>query len=178
MSTVTIKLLPCNEQEHAAPLLEILNEAIVNSTAIYDYHPRALDSMISWFAQKRARRFPVIGAMDPNRVLVGFSTYGNFRAWPAYKYSVEHSVYVHKDHRGKGIGGLLLRELIGIAQSQDMHIMLGGIDATNQASIALHERQGFVHAGTIRHAGFKFGRWLDLTFYQLILRTPSAPVDD
>lgn len=108
---------------------------------------------------------------------MAFASYGPFRAWPAYKYSVEHSVYVQRDHRGKGLGRKVLQQLIDEAQRQDYHVMVGGIEASNAHSIALHESLGFVHAGTIRHAGFKFGRWLDLSFYQLVLPTPVHPTD-
>ncbi|MHB8766428.1 MAG: GNAT family N-acetyltransferase, partial [Deferrisomatales bacterium] len=109
--------------------------------------------------------------------LLGFATYGVFRAWPAYKYSVEHSVYVHPSHRGRGLGRVLLAALVARARAQGVHVLVGGIDADNRASRALHEALGFSHAGTIRQAGFKFGRWLDLAFYQLVLDTPAHPVD-
>lgn len=174
MSTTFIR---CDAGNHAAAILDILNDAIVTSTALYDYKPRTLDNMMSWFNAKEAGRFPVIGAVNEAGTLMGFASYGTFRAWPAYKYSVEHSVYVHRDHRGKGLAMSLMRELIAVAESQDYHVMIGGIDVTNAASIALHEKLGFTHAGTIREAGFKFGRWLDLAFYQKILRTPAMPVD-
>jgi phosphinothricin acetyltransferase len=119
----------------------------------------------------------VIGIEDESGQLTGFASYGTFRAWPAYKYSVEHSVYIHKNLCGKGLGARLLTELINAARKQDYHCMVGGIDMNNAASIGLHEKLGFVHAGTIRQAGFKFGRWLDLGFYQLLLNTPEHPVD-
>jgi phosphinothricin acetyltransferase len=172
-----VKFVACNHADHAGAILDIFNEAIVHSTALYDYRPRAADSMIGWFKAKEAGRFPVIGAIDEAGQLIGVASYGTFRAWPAYKYSVEHSVYVHKDQRGKGIGSALMQRLIAAAGEQQYHLMVGGIDISNAASIALHEKLGFVHAGTIRQAGFKFGRWLDLSFYQLILPTPDAPVD-
>ena len=108
---------------------------------------------------------------------MGFGSYGAFRAWPGYKYTVEHSIYVDGKFRGRGLGKLLLQEVIGCARNQNYHVLVGAIDSQNAVSIKLHERFGFVHAGTIRQAGFKFGRWLDLVFYQLILETPSAPVD-
>ena len=171
-----MRFTPCSYDRHAPAILEILNEAIVNSTALYDYRPRAPESMAGWFKAKEAGRFPVIGAVDGNQLL-GFASYGTFRAWPAYKYTVEHSVYVHRDHRGKGLGIALMRKLIDAARSQEYHVMVGGIDAANRTSIALHEKLGFTHAGTIRHAGYKFGRWLDLAFYQLLLETPARPVD-
>ncbi|MEZ4606237.1 MAG: N-acetyltransferase family protein [Deinococcales bacterium] len=91
------------------------------------------------------------------------------------KYSVEHSLYVHKDYRGRGIGKMLMSELIHAAKVQNYHLMVGGIEATNISSIKLHESLGFTHAGTIKQAGFKFSRWLDLSFYQLLLPTPETP---
>ncbi|NRF69248.1 N-acetyltransferase family protein [Aquincola sp. S2] len=172
-----MKLISCTEAEHAAAILAIFNEAIANSTALYDYRPRAPESMGPWFATKRANGFPVIGAVDDAGTLLGFASYGTFRAWPAYKYSVEHSIYIHADHRGHGLGRVLLQALVDAAGERDVHVMVGGIDARNDASIALHEKLGFQHAGTIREAGFKFGRWLDLAFYQRTLTTPLQPVD-
>jgi phosphinothricin acetyltransferase len=172
-----MRFVTCTHESRADEILEILNEAIINSTALYDYRPRAPESMVGWFKTKEAGRFPVIGAAAETGQLLGFASYGTFRAWPAYKYSVEHSVYVHKDHRGRGIGRALMQQLIAAAREQQYHVMVGGIDVANTGSIVLHEKLGFVHAGTIRHAGFKFGRWLDLSFYQLILPTPPQPLD-
>lgn len=172
-----VRLIDCSEAEHAAAILAILNDAIVTSTALYDYRPRTPENMRTWFLAKREGGFPVLGAVDAAGTLLGFASYGSFRAWPAYKYSVEHSVYVHREHRGQGIALQLMRALIQRARTQQRHLLIGGIDVDNAASIALHEKLGFVHAGTIREAGFKFGRWLDLAFYQLRLDTPDAPVD-
>jgi L-amino acid N-acyltransferase len=173
-----MKTIPCTYDDHAARILEIFNDAILSSTALYEYKPRTMETMAQWFRNKEAGHFPVIGAMDEaTGVLLGFASYGTFRAFPAYKYSVEHSVYVHRDHRGKGLGRALLQSVIEAATAQNMHLLVGGIDAANQASIALHESLGFTHSGTITQAGFKFGRWLDLAFYQRILATPEQPVD-
>jgi len=170
-------IIRCEQESHAAPILSILNEAIVNSTAIYDYKPRTMENMRAWFETKAKGDFPVIGAQAEDGELMGFSSFGSFRAWPAYKYSVEHSVYVDTRFRGRGVGRRLLEAVIEAAREREYHVLIGGIDASNAASIALHERLGFTHCGTIRQAGFKFGRWLDLSFYQLILATPLQPID-
>jgi len=167
----------CTFERHAAAILDVFNEAILNSTALYDYQPRTLQSMAGWFEAKRAGHFPVIGIEDADGALLAFASYGTFRAWPAYKYTVEHSVYVHKDHRGQGLGRMAMQHLIAAARQNDRHAMVGGIDAANTGSIALHERLGFKHVGTLPQVGFKFGRWLDLAFYQLLLDTPAQPID-
>jgi phosphinothricin acetyltransferase len=165
------------DESYSPQILAILNDAIANTTALYDYQPRTMESMAAWFAAKRRGNFPVIGARTDSGELAGFASYGVFRAWPAYKYSVEHSVYVSAAHRGRGVGKLLLRRVIEKAQDQDYHTLIGCIDSQNPASVALHKSLGFQHVGTIRQVGFKFGRWLDLDFYQLILATPNSPVD-
>lgn len=171
------KIKLCDES-HLPEILEILNEAILNSTAIYDYRPRTPDAMKTWYNTKKENNYPIIGAFDDNDSLLGFSSYGPFRNWPGYKYTVEHSVYVRFDQRGRGLGPLLLKELIKYARAQNYHVLIGGIDATNSVSIHLHEKEGFVLSGIIRQAGFKFGKWLDLAFYQTILNTPEFPVED
>ena len=158
-------------------ILNIFNEAILNSTALYDYQARTAQTMEAWFEAKRKGNFPVIGVVNSERQLVGFASYGTFRNWPAYKYSVEHSIYVDKRFRGQGAGKLLLQEIIKAARGQNYHLLIGGIDSQNTVSIRLHQRFGFQHAGTIRQVGFKLGRWLDLDFYQLILETPVQPID-
>jgi L-amino acid N-acyltransferase len=172
-----MNFVDCTYPAHGAAILDIFNEAIINSTALYDYQPRTMENMVEWFDRKTANDFPVIGAVNDNGELLGFASYGTFRQWPAYKYTVEHSVYVHHQHRGQGIGQALLERLIADAINQQYHTLIGGIDLSNQASIGLHEKLGFRHCGTIAQAGFKFDRWLDLGFYQLLLTTPFQPID-
>jgi phosphinothricin acetyltransferase len=172
-----MKFVACTLEAHGDAILDILNEQIRTSTAVYEYVPRSPAGMVAWFKAKDAKNYPVIGVEDEAGALMGFATYGVFRERPAFKYTVEHSVYIHKDHRGKGLGRMLMERLIDAARTQDLHVMVGGIDATNSISIAMHEKLGFVHAGTIRESGYKFGGWLDLAFYQLTLQTPKQPVD-
>ncbi|HEV3341114.1 MAG TPA: GNAT family N-acetyltransferase [Pirellulales bacterium] len=171
-----MKVIEC-DASYSEPILAILNDAIVNSTALYDYRPRTSEMMRAWFEGKQQGNFPVIGVVSDSRELAGFASYGAFRPWPAYKYTVEHSLYVAAPWRRKGVGSLLLSSIVERARSQDYHVLIGGIDATNAGSIALHERFGFERVATMRQVGFKFGRWLDLCFYQLTLQTPEAPVD-
>jgi phosphinothricin acetyltransferase len=165
------------DRSRAPEILAILNDAIEHSTALYDYQPRPLSAMAGWFDVKERGAYPVIGAIDDSGRLLGFASYGQFRAWPAYKYSVEHSLYVAAGHRGQGIGTALLTAILERARTQQYHNVIGVIDADNAASIALHERFGFERCGLIRHAGYKFGRWLDLAFYQKLLETPTEPRD-
>ncbi len=172
-----MQIINCTYENHAEQILEILNEAILNSTALYDYKPRSIESMGNWFKVKNENKFPVIGIIDGKGNLLGFASYSTFRAWPAYKYSIEHSLYIHKNHRDKGLGRTLLQKLIVLASEQNYHVMVGGIDITNIGSITLHQKLGFVHSGTIMQVAFKFGRWLDLGFYQLTLATPQSPTD-
>ena len=172
-----MQIIQCSYERHAAAILDIFNDAILHSTALYDYQARTMDNMVSWFNNKASGNYPVIGIESESGELMGFASYGSFRAYPANKYTLEHSVYVANAHWGKGIASLLMQRLIELAQEQNYHTLIGSIDASNQPSIALHEKLGFTHAGTIRHAGFKFGDWLDLAFYQLLLPTPFQPID-
>jgi len=172
-----MKTIRCEPRRHSDAILAILNDAIANSTALYDYKPRTPANMVSWFEAKAQKQYPVIGIENDSGELLGFASYGPFRAWPAYKYTIEHSVYVAARFRGQGVGRKLLEAIIAAAMEQDYHVLVGGIDASNAVSIKLHESLGFTACGIVKHAGFKFGRWLDLAFYQLILKTPAAPVD-
>lgn len=161
--------------EQLPEILEIFNHAIRTSTALYDYRERTMNDMDSWYADKQSHNHPVVGAFDEEGVLMGFATYGMFRVRPAYKYTIEHSVYVHPERRGKGLGKILLKEIIRWAISQDYHVMVGVIDADNEISRRLHEQEGFVLTGVMTEVGYKFNKWLDAAFYQLTLATPQAP---
>jgi phosphinothricin acetyltransferase len=168
------RVIDCT-RTHGEAILAILNEAILHSTALWAYEPRPASAMDGWFTAKEQGRYPIIGLVDDEGALLGFGTYGPFRAWPAYKYTIEHSVYVHRDHRGRGLGRTLIQANLARAREQGYHNVIAGIEATNEASRALHRQLGFEPCGVIRHAGFKFGRWLDLEFYQFLLDTPAEP---
>lgn len=171
-----IQIRTALEQDLEA-MLEIYNDVIVNTTAVYDYQPHTLEMRRQWFRIKEAQGFPVFVAEEDGRV-VGFSSIGPFRAWAAYKYSVENSVYVAADQRGKGIGKLLIAPLVEASVQLNMHTIIAGIDATNEASIKLHRSIGFEEVAHFKQVGYKFGRWLDLTFMQLLLKTPEKPIEE
>lgn len=162
---------------HLPVIQEILNDAILNTTALYEYSPRSAEAMREWLAVRVRDGIPVIGIEWEPGVLAGFATWGPFRPRAGYKYSAEHSVYVAERFRAAGIGRQLMQAIIAEAKQAELHMLIAGIDATNVASIALHRSLGFRCCGTVREAGFKFGRWLDLEFWQLILPTPEQPVD-
>jgi L-amino acid N-acyltransferase len=171
-----MRILDCGPH-HLESIRAIFNEAIVQTTALYEYQPRSAGTVAAWYEAKRAAGLPLLAAEDADGTLLGFATYGPFRAFPAYKYTVEHSVYVDPRHRSRGVGRGLLAALIEAAKAGGCHCLVGVIDAQNAGSIALHEKLGFTRGGGLRQAGFKFGRWLDLAFYQLLLPTPADPVD-
>lgn len=169
-----MKIIKCTP-EYASQILDIFNDAILNSTALYDYKPWTMDTMKVWFETKAQHNFPVIGIVDDEGVLMGFGSYGQFRMRPAYKYTIENSLYVHRDHRGKGLGKILLNEIISHATSQNFHSVIAVIDASNEISLDLHRKAGFTQVGVFREVGYKFGRWLDAAFLQLNLDTPATP---
>ena len=149
-------------------ILVIYNDAILNTTDVYDYEPHTLEMRKQWFATKQQQGFPVFVAEENNEVL-GFSSIGPFRAWAAYKHSVENSVYVKDGQRGKGIDKLLMQPLIDAAKELKLHTIITGIDADNKLSIEFHKQFGFTEVGYFKEVGWKFERWLDLVFMQLIL---------
>jgi phosphinothricin acetyltransferase len=147
---------------------DIYNEVIRNTTAVFSDVEVTLENREAWFDAKRTAGFPVLAAIDPSGV-VGFGTFGEFRSWPGYRYSVEHSVHVRADCRGRGVGRALVQALLQEAAGMQKHIMIAGIDAQNVTSVALHEKLGFQVVGELKEVGFKFGRWLDLKLMQRLI---------
>ena len=149
-------------------MLDIYNDLILHTTAVYSNDPHTLEMRLDWFKLKKDQGFPILVAVEENIVL-GFATIGPFRSWPGYKHTVENSVYVAENSRGKGIGKLLLKELIDAARELNFHAVIAGIDADNDISISLHQQFGFEEVAHLKEVGFKFNRWLDLKFLQLLL---------
>jgi phosphinothricin acetyltransferase len=157
-------------------ILRIYNHAVEHTTAVFEYRPHTIDMRREWFRAKQAASLPVLVASEAD-ALRGFATYGPFRAWPAYKYSVEHSVYVDPAVHRRGIGSALVRAVLDEARARDLHVVMAGITSDNDVSLRLHERLGFKEVAHIPEVGFKFGRWLDLKLLQIVFDTPRAPTE-
>lgn len=153
----------------AEAIRAIYNDAVLNTTAVFDYAAREPQAQRDWLQMKADQNLPVLVADDAGTVL-GYASYGPFRPWPAYLYTVENAIYIAPQSRGKGIGAQLLSPLLQIAQERGLRTMIAGITADNAASLRLHEKLGYVQAGVIREAGWKFERWLDLVFLQRMLQ--------
>jgi L-amino acid N-acyltransferase YncA len=149
-------------------VLAIYNEVLSTSTAIYNDTPVTLENRRDWWQARVQQQYPVLVAADDSGV-IGFAAFGDFRSWPGYRFSVEHSVHIRADRRGQGVGQALMEPLIARACGLGKHIMIAGVDADNAGSIRFHERLDFVRVAHFREVGFKFGRWLDLVFLQRFL---------
>ena len=162
-----IKIRPYQVEDTAA-ILDIINDAILNSTALYDYNIRTLAAQKAIFEEKLLKGYPIVVA-EINGEVVGFGFYSEFRFREAYKFTAEHSVYTHKNHIGKGIGKLLLTELISLAKQKNLHTLIGVIDSENTSSIDFHKKFGFEEVGFIKESGYKFDRWLHSVIVQKML---------
>jgi len=155
---------------------DIFNDAVLNTTAIWMDSTVDLANREAWFAARAQQGYPILVVLDDSSDVVGYASFGDWRPFDGFCNTVEHSVYVRADQRGKGLGPLLMQALIGRAKACGKHVLVAAIESGNAASIRLHERLGFSITGQMPQVGRKFGRWLDLTFMQLIV-TPerSAP---
>ena len=156
------------EHKDLPVILHLMNDAILYTTSIYDYNIRNTAFIESWFAKKKADNFPVL-VVEENGETIAYGSYGSFRLWAAYKFTVEHSIYVLKQSQGKGIGKILLSSLITKARIEGYHTMIAGIDSDNAVSYNFHSKLGFKEVARFKEVGYKFERWLDLTFMQLML---------
>ncbi|QCQ90137.1 GNAT family N-acetyltransferase [Rhodococcus sp. SGAir0479] len=154
-------------------ILEIHNEAIAHSTAIWDETLADLDERRRWFDDRHAQGFPILVADIDGRV-AGYASYGVWRAKSGYRHTVENSVYVHADFHRRGVATALMTALIDRARVAGVHVIVASIESTNTTSIALHERFGFRLVAQMPEVGRKFGRWMDMSFLQLTLPDPYA----
>ena len=157
-------------------ILRIYNQAIEKTTAVFEYRAHTIEMRREWYRAKQTASLLVLVA-DGAGAVRGFASYGPFRAWPAYKYSVELSVYVDEAARGQGIGSALVQRIVAHARERDLHVVMAGITSDNAVSLRLHEKLGFKEVAHIPEVGYKFGRWLDLKFLQLVLDGPRQPTD-
>ncbi|WP_319077338.1 GNAT family N-acetyltransferase [Enterobacter cloacae] len=161
-------------KEDCAAIGEIHNHAVLHTAAIWNDTTVDTDNRIAWFEARTLAGYPVL-VSEENGIITGYASFGDWRAFDGFRHTVEHSVYVHPDHQGKGIGRMLMKALIIEARDIGKHVMVAGIEAQNHASIHLHQTLGFVTTGQMPQVGTKFGRWLDLTFMQLQLDERSDP---
>lgn len=162
-----IKIRPFTFDDTQA-ILEIINYYILNTANVYDYDARSFEYQQKLLEEKAEKKFPFIVAEIENQI-VGYGTYGDFRFKKGYQFTVEHSIYIHPSFQGKGIGKLLLDELIQIAKSQKVHTMVAVIDSENQVSVDMHIKKGFQKIGTINEVAYKFDKWLHTVLLQIIL---------
>lgn len=167
---------PATEADLPA-IVAIYNDVIATSTAIFSDAPVTLESRRAWAQERFDKGYPLLVAEDESGVL-GLATFGDFRSFPGYRYSVEHSVHVRADTRGRGLGTVLVKALFEPAIALGKHVMIGGIDADNTASITFHQKLGFVESGRMAEVGRKGGKWLNLVFMQKILDAPGAARPD
>lgn len=160
--------------EDCAAIADIFNYAVLHTAAIWNDSTVDAENRLAWFYQRGNAGYPVLVAQDGDKV-VGYASFGDWRAFDGFRHTVEHSVYVHPEHHGKGIGRLLMEQLIAEARKIGKHVMVAGIESQNAASVALHHKLGFTITAQMPQVGTKFGRWLDLTFMQLQLDTRSEP---
>ncbi len=164
MSTPILR--PATESDLRA-INDIYNHYVLHSTCTYQTEPSTAEERLNWF-QVHGERHPVIIA-EEDGVVIGWGSLSRFHVREAYQNSVEDSVYLHHEHLGKGLGSLLLGELLRLAKQLGHHTVLGGIDADQQASVALHTKFGFVKVSHLKEVGFKQGRWLDVIWMQKML---------
>ena len=154
---------------------DIYNDAVLNTLAIWNEQTVDLPNREQWFEARQQQGYPVLVIVDDANVPLGYASFGDWRPFEGFRHTVEHSVYVHPDQRGKRLGPQLLAALIERARGCGKHVMVAAIESANAASIHVHKQLGFVTSGRLPQVGIKFGRWLDLTFMQLALNPGAEP---
>ena len=156
-------------------ILDIYNDAVRNTTAIWNEQPVDLGNRQAWFSARQAQGYPILVIINAEEQVLGYASFGDWRPFDGFRHTVEHSVYVRSDQRGNGLGPRLMAVLLERARGCGKHVMVAAIESGNSASVRLHERLGFISTGQMPQVGTKFGRWLDLTFMQLILNPGAQP---
>ncbi|NQX30044.1 N-acetyltransferase family protein [Microbacteriaceae bacterium VKM Ac-2854] len=159
-------------------ILAIYNDAVLNTAAIWNDATVDLANREAWFADRQRLGYPILVAVDEADAVLGYSSFGDWRPFDGFRNTVEHSAYVHAEHRGAGIGRILMVALIERARAIGKHVMVAAVEAGNAGSIRLHESLGFESVGLLPQVGVKFGRWLDLAFLQLVLDERATPPVD
>lgn len=150
-------------------ILDIYNDAVLHTTAIWNDAVVDLDNRRAWFIDRQARNYPILVAEDAGKI-AGYASFGDFRPFDGYRFSVEHSVYVAEPHRRRGFGRALVEGLYEPARKLRKRVMIAGIAGDNTGSLKLHANLGFVETGRMPGVGTKFGKLLDLVFVQKELR--------
>ena len=163
------------EPRDVPAILSIYNQAVRETTAAWTSREETLDDRLTWYEARKSQNLPVLVAVDGHDNVVGFASYGPFRAKEGYRLTAEHTLYVDPDVQRQGIGRSLLIRLIDLAERQGLHVLVGVVDGDNSASIRLHEQLGFEKTGHMPQVGTKFGRWLDLVFLTRVLSQMDAP---
>ena len=158
-------------REDCPSILDIYNDAVLTTTASYDVEPRSLEHRLAWFDDHARHDFGVFVAETGDRV-VGWSSLSRFHDRFGFRFTVENSVYVATEFRGRGVGSTLVPPLLHHARSRGFHAIIAAVDAGNEASLRLHARFGFVRVGLFREVGHKFGRWLDVAYLQHFVAPP------
>ena len=146
---------------------DIYNHYVLHSTATYQEEPESLDGRQAWFDRHGPAHPVTVAELDG--VVVGWASLSPFHPRSAYRRTVENSVYLHPAHHRRGIGRALMLDLIARSKAAGHHTMIAGIDAEQSASLALHAALGFAHVARLNQVGYKFGRWLDVVYMQLML---------
>ena len=146
-------------------ITEIYNDVLTNSTAIYNDRPATVADRLAWWRSRLEQHYPVLVATD-RREVCGFCSFGDFRSWPGYRFTVEGTVHVAAGSRGQGVGSLLLKELIVRGRLAGKHSMIAGVDSANTDSLHFLERFGFQRVGYLPEVGYKFDRFLNLVLLQ------------
>lgn len=149
-------------------ILEIYNDAVLKTTASYDIEPQELPAREAWFTEHQRDGLPVYVAEVEKRV-VGWSSLNRFNSRPGYRFTVEDSIYIAEPFRGQGIGKMLLKPVIVAARDLGMHAILAGIDSEGEASLRLHAAFGFERVAYYKEVGYKFNRWIDVVWTELLL---------